>query len=138
LTSSWNAKTEQLQEDVASELETLRAPVYHRVAGESVGLSDEGHADEGFEVRRTGPDLDITPADSDDAEQRRREAIERLMVSTAECGLSMAALGFKSTPVPVITWSDAGEPLIHYAGDAGRRRGHYHPGQLAEGRVTKR
>jgi hypothetical protein len=47
-------------------------------------------------------------------EPARRAAIEKIIRDSAAWGHAMAGIGFKSTPIPVVSWSPDGSPKIDF------------------------
>ena len=61
-----------------------------------------------------------THSNTDSDATLKRETVERIMRSSAEWGHNMAVLGFRTTPIPQITWKDDGMPQIQFGVGSGQ------------------
>lgn len=56
----------------------------------------------------------LEEATKQEAEQRRRDHIERLVLEAARLGFGMARIGLKRPPHPLMTWTPEGNATISY------------------------
>ncbi len=66
-------------------------------------------------VNEMSSSLDVVTNPIQDSDATlKRDTVERIIRSSAEWGHNMAVLGFKTTPIPQITWNEGGTPQIQF------------------------